>query len=75
MALLVRGQWGASLAMHPWALLLAAQVGLAWGAWGLWVAGRLRERPDRWVPHVAALNLAFLALLWLARYLTGTLPG
>ena len=75
MALLVRGQWGASVTMHPWALLLAIQVVLAWAVWGLWIAGRLRDRPDRWVPHIVALNLAFLALLWLARYLTGTLPG
>ncbi len=73
-ALLVRGEWRASLAMHPWVALLALQVVIAWAIWALWLAGRLGRRPDRWVPHAVAVNLAFLALLWAARFATGTLP-
>jgi hypothetical protein len=75
LALLARGAWRESLALHPWALPLALQAGAAWLAWAAWLAGRLRARPDRWIPHALAVNVVALLALWLARLLTGTLPG
>ncbi len=74
-AALARGEWRASLALHPWALLAVAQAAGAWVAWGAWRAGALRQRPDRWIPRAIALNLLALALLWAARFATGTLPS
>jgi hypothetical protein len=75
LALLARGAWRESLLMHPWAAALAVQAGAALLLWALWRAGRLRARPDRWIPHAAGLNLAALVVLWFARLVTGTLPG
>ena len=75
LALLARGAWRESLALHPWAAALALQVWGAWALWAAWLAGRLRARPDRWVPPTLAANAAALAVLWLARLATGTLPG
>ena len=45
-----------------------------WLAWGLWNAGALRARPDRWLPQAFALNAAALAAIWLARFASDTLP-
>jgi hypothetical protein len=75
LALLARGAWRESLALHPWAAALALQVTGAWALWAAWLAGRLRARPDRWIPHTLAANVVVLATLWLVRLATGTLPG
>ena len=75
LALLAQGAWRESLATHPWAAMLVAQGVAAWALWAAWLAGRLRARPDRWIPRAVALNLAALVVLWLARMLAGTLPG
>lgn len=75
LGLLARGAWRESLALHPWAAALALQAAAAWALWGAWLAGRLRARPDRWIPAAVGANLAALVLLWLARLATGTLPG
>jgi hypothetical protein len=75
LALLARGAWRESLALHPWAAALVLQLLCAWALWAAWLAGRLRARPDRWAPHALAANVAALAVLWLARLATGTLPG
>jgi hypothetical protein len=75
LALLARGAWRESLALHPWAAALALQVVAAWATWAAWIAGRLRTRPDRWIPHTLAANVVVLATLWLVRLATGTLPG
>jgi len=74
LALLARGAWRESLALHPWALALALQAVAAWALWAAWLSGRLRARPDRWIPHVFAANAAALAVLWLVRLATGMLP-
>jgi hypothetical protein len=55
--------------LHPWALALALQTVAAWLLWAAWLAGGLRARPDRWVPHAVAANLGALMVLWLARLL------
>lgn len=77
-ALLARGDWRAALAMHPLAPLLAAELGLAWLAWGWAAAGRLPARLENWrqqrlVPIVLA-HVALFCALWLGRLSTGTLP-
>lgn len=74
LTLLAHGAWRESLAMHPWAAALALQVAGAWALWAAWLAGRLRARPDRWIPHALAVNVAVLVALWLARLAAGTLP-
>jgi hypothetical protein len=74
-ALLARGDWPASLALHPMAPVLAAQVVAGWLAWGLGMARRWRRMPERWIPHAVAVDAAALLALWLARLATGTLPG
>ena len=72
-ALLARGAWRESLALHPWALILALQVAAAWLAWARWL-GVGGARPDRWLPRAVALNAAVLIAIWLIRLATGTLP-
>jgi hypothetical protein len=74
LALLARGDLAGSLAMHPWGVALVAQLAAGWAICGLWAAGRLRQRPDRWLPHAVAANAAALAALWIARLASGLLP-
>jgi hypothetical protein len=74
-AALAQGAWRESLALHPWALALALQAVAAWVLWATWLAGGLRVRPDRWVPHAVAANLGALVMLWIARLLAHGLPG
>lgn len=74
LAALARGAWAESLALHPWAAPLAAQALAAWLAWGAWLAGALRVRPDRHLPRAVLANAAALAAVWVARLATGTLP-
>jgi hypothetical protein len=76
-ALLARGEWRAALAMHPLAPLLAAELALAWLAWG-WA---LLDRPPAWMERwwrslgpVALAHAAVFCALWLGRLSTGTLP-
>jgi hypothetical protein len=73
--LLAHGAWRESFVLHPWALPLVAQLALGWLAWGAWLAGALRARPDRWVPHAVAANLAALVLVWALRAWLGALPA
>jgi hypothetical protein len=75
LALLAGGEWRAALALHPWAPVIAAQLVAGWAWWGAWLARLAKDRPDRWLPSVAAFNLAALVLLWLVRLVTGTLPA
>ncbi len=74
LVLLARGEWHASFALHPMAVVLAAQLAAGWLVWGVALARRWRAMPDRWLPHAVAANAAALLLLWLARLATGTLP-
>lgn len=69
---LAKGEWREALVLHPLAPVVAAELGLAWGAWGLALAGR-RPRRLRF-EHLALANAAALAALWLGRAATGTLP-
>jgi hypothetical protein len=75
LALLARGDWSAALALHPWAPVVAAQLGLAWVLWGtaLLRPGAGAGWRSRLGPVLAA-NLAALAALWLGRLASGTLP-
>jgi len=72
---LTRGELGASLALHPMAAPLMAELVMAWVWVGLWLAGRVRQRPDRWVPHVLGADAIALGAIWAVRLVTGTLPG
>ena len=64
-----------SLAIHPLGPALVAQLAVGWALWGMWLAGGLRHRPDRWLPHAIAVNALAFAGLWVVRLLTGTLPA
>lgn len=71
---LLRGDLVGSIAIHPWGVALVVQVAAAWIAWGLWNARASRERPDRFVPRIVAVNAGMLALIWIVRFATDTLP-
>ncbi len=73
-ALLLAGEWRASLAMHPMAAALAVQLAAGWMAWGVALARRSRERIDRWIPHAIAVEAAAFLAIWILRLATGTLP-
>lgn len=68
---LAKGEWSAALADHPLAPVLAAEMILAWLAWGAALAGRLRTLP---VDLVVLANAAVFCALWLGRLASGTLP-
>lgn len=71
---LAHGDLAGSLAVHPWGLVLVAQAIVAWAVVGLWLGGRLRERPDRLLPRVFLIHALALMALWAVRAATGTLP-
>lgn len=74
LALLARGEWRASLAVHPWTAMLVLQSFAGWAAWTRWLflGGR---NPERWIPPVVLANGVALIALWAVRLATGTLPG
>jgi hypothetical protein len=71
---LARGDLAAATALHPLALPVVVETGLAWGLWG---AGLWRGRPllhGRWVGRAAAATAIAATVVWVARLVTGTLP-
>lgn len=73
---LAKGEWAAAWANHPFSFVLAPQFGLAWLAWGLALAGRLRlALDDPRIPRLLIGETAVLVAFWLVRLATGSLPG
>jgi hypothetical protein len=71
---LARGDVGEAVAFHPLAPLVAGEVALAWGAWGLVLLGWVAPpAPDR-VRELLLGNLGIMVAVWLGRMATGTLP-
>ncbi len=75
LACLARGDFATSLALHPLALVLAAELVVLWLLWGRGLARGDARRIERNLPRLLAANAAAFAAVWLARLLTGTLPG
>ncbi len=75
LACLARGDFGASFALHPLALVLTAELVVLWLLWGRGLARGDARRIERNLPRLLAANAAAFAAVWLARLLTGTLPG
>jgi Protein of unknown function (DUF2752) len=74
MAHLAKGEWAAAARDHLLAFPLAAEVAVAWLAWGAALSGRRRLRlPVRYESWVLG-HLAVLVVFWLGRLATGTLP-
>ena len=74
MGALARGDWWASVTLHPLAPFLAAQAGLVWLTWGATLVGWLRPPVPRFWWILFGSNLALLVGVWVARIVTGTLP-
>ncbi|HEX2641896.1 MAG TPA: DUF2752 domain-containing protein [Thermoanaerobaculia bacterium] len=73
---LAKGEWEAAWISHPLSFVLAPQIGLAWLAWGLALAGRLRlALDDPRIPRALIGEAAVLLAFWLGRLATGSLPG
>ena len=75
LACLARGDVGASLGIHPLALVLAVELVVLWLLWGRGLARGDAHQIERRIPSLVAANAAAFAAVWLARLLTGTLPG
>ena len=87
---LAKGEWSAALAVHPFAPVLALELGLLWAGWGARLPGRpvlggrvlggpvasaIRAGSSpSWTVPLVLGNLAVLWALWLGRAATGTLP-
>jgi hypothetical protein len=71
---LAKGQWSAALRDHPLAPLLAAEICIAWVAWGLPAADRLRAVAIARLDRLALWHVVVLGLVWLGRLATGSLP-
>jgi hypothetical protein len=71
---LAKGEWGAALAAHPLAPVLALEAVLGWLAWGAALAARRPLRLPVGVDTLALGHAAVLVALWLGRAATGTLP-
>lgn len=71
---LAKGEWAAAASDHLLAYGVAAELGLAWLAWGAALARRRPVRLPGWTGRVALAHLAVLVAFWLGRVSTGTLP-
>ena len=71
---LAKGEWKAAASDHLLAYGVAAEMGLAWIAWGGLLARRRPFRLPAWTAPVAVAHLAVLVAFWLGRLSTGTLP-
>lgn len=73
-AALAKGQIAASWHLHPFAILLTVELGVAWliVGWWLW-RGRPLPASRRVMPYVLVQVAVYLAL-WTGRVATGTLP-
>lgn len=71
---LARGEWSAALADHPLAPVLAAEIVLAWLAWGRSALRGLPLPQPAWLTPAVLAHLAVLCALWLGRLSTGSLP-
>ena len=71
---LAKGEWREALVLHPLSPIVAAELGVGWGAWGLALAGRLPQKLWRQLELLAIANAAALIALWLGRAAAGTLP-
>ena len=74
LAALTRGNLGASLVLHPMAVVLAIELAAAWAWWGRALARGQRDLDQRWIPWAIAANAAAFLLVWVVRLLTGTIP-
>ena len=74
LAALARGRFGEALVLHPMAPVVAAEIALVWGWWGLSLTRLVRSPGQAWVPRAIAVNAAAFLLLWIVRLLTGTIP-
>jgi hypothetical protein len=71
---LAKGQWSAAVRDHPLAPLLAAEMCIGWAVWRLPAAGRLRAAAVARMDRLALWHVLALALVWVGRLATGTLP-
>lgn len=71
---LAKGEWAAAAVDQPLAFLIAVELALAWGVWGLALARRQPVRMPVWFERAMLAHLAVLVAFWLGRVATGTLP-
>jgi Protein of unknown function (DUF2752) len=71
---LAKGEWGAAVADHPLAPVLAAELALAWLGWGALLAMERSPVQPRWLSPLLLAHAAVLVAVWLGRVATGTLP-
>ncbi len=71
---LAKGEWAAAASDHLLAYAVAAELGLAWLAWGAALARRRPVLLPRWLDRLALAHLAVFVAYWLGRVSTGTLP-
>lgn len=71
---LAKGQWGAALAAHPLAPVLAIEFVLIWLAWGRAALRNPSPTPPAWLTPAVLAHVAVLCALWLGRLSTGALP-
>jgi len=74
---LAKGEWAAAASDHLVAFVIAAELGLAWLAWGVALARGRQLRPPvlfAWGERLMLAHLAVLVAFWLGRLSTGSLP-
>jgi hypothetical protein len=71
---LAKGEWAAAASDHLLAYGVAAELGLAWLAWGAALARRRPFHLPGGFERLAFAHLAVLVAFWLGRVATGTLP-
>jgi hypothetical protein len=71
---LAKGEWSATLNLHPLAPVVALEIVAGWVLWGLGLAARRTFRLLVGIEVLLLSNVALLFALWLGRAASGTLP-
>lgn len=71
---LAKGRYGAASRFHPFASVLAAELGLAWGILGAAIFRPGWPLPRRAAIPVLLVTVAALVVVWIYRLAAGTLP-
>jgi hypothetical protein len=74
LAALARGRLGEAVALHPMAPIVAAEIALVWGWWGLSLVRLVRSPGQAWIPRAIAANAVAFLLVWVVRLLAGKIP-
>lgn len=69
-----KGEWRATIEMHPLAPFLAIEAVTLWVVWGLVLSGYWRPLRANWINRWLVVHIVALCGVWLARLIFSATP-